>query len=82
MGGEEDLGILLASSIASGRSQLEYCQIDLLNLSQQEQAISDLEVTHTPGINACVLIDLKRGLRLVLTSMGKQSHIVVLIVIF
>lgn len=56
--------------------------IDLLNLSQQEQAISDLEVTHTSGINACVLIDLKRGLRLVLTSMGKQNHIVVLIVIF
>lgn len=78
MRGEEDLGILL--SIASGRSQLEYCQIDLLNLSQQEQAISDLEVTHTSGINACVLIDLKRGLRLVLTSMGKQNHFGVLIV--
>lgn len=57
MGGEEDLGILLASSIASGRSQLEYCQIDLLNLSQQEQAISDLEVTHTPGINAYMRIN-------------------------
>lgn len=26
MGGEEDLGILLASSIASGQSQLEYGQ--------------------------------------------------------